>query len=104
MTYSSGIPAVICDEEVATSMLGYLKELTGEELVRVQPPRMASEDYAEFTMRVPGVFVRLSCGCPEEGYTVDAHNPKVVFNEEAIPVGAAAYAYGAIRWLECHPA
>lgn len=103
VVYSSGIPAVICDEEVATSMLGYMKELAGEEMVRVQAPRMASEDYAEFTMRVPGVFVRLSCGCPEEGYTVDAHNPKVVFNEEAIPVGAAAYAYGAIRWLECHP-
>lgn len=102
VTYSSGIPAVICDEEVATSMLGYLKELMGEEMVRVQPPRMASEDYAEFTSRIPGVFVRLSCGCPAEGYTVDAHNSKVVFNEEAIPVGVAAYAYGAIRWLECH--
>ena len=104
VAYSFGIPAVIGDEEVATSMLGYLKELAGEEMVRVQAPRMASEDYAEFTTRVPGALIRLSCGSPAEGYTVDAHNPKVVFNEEAIPAGVAAYAYGAIRWLECHPA
>lgn len=104
VTFSSEIPAVICDDEVAAAMLGYLQELVGEERVRLQAPRMASEDYAEFTSRIPGVFVRLSCGCPGEGYTVDAHNPKVVFNEEALPAGAAAYAYGAFRWLECHPA
>lgn len=103
VTFSTGIPAVICDEEVAASMLDYMRELAGEDHVRVQAPRMASEDYAEFTTRVPGAFIRLSCGCPQEGYTVDAHNPKVVFNEEALPTGAAAYAYGAFRWLEAHP-
>lgn len=103
VTFSTGIPAVICDEEVAASMLDYMTELVGKEHVRIQAPRMASEDYAEFTTRVPGALIRLSCGCPQEGYTVDAHNPKVVFNEAALPAGAATYAYGAFRWLELHP-
>lgn len=36
-----------------------------------------------------------SCGVP-------LHNPTIRFREEALPVGAAAYASGADVWLEAH--
>lgn len=103
VTFSVGIPATVCDPAVALPMFDYLKELMGEDGVVIQPPRMASEDFSEFTRRAPGVLVRLSFGSRDEGYTVDAHHPGVIFNEAALPVGAAAYAYGALRWLACHP-
>ncbi len=103
VTFSTGLPAVICAEDVAAPLLEYFRELVGDGGVAIQPSRMASEDFSEFTTRVPGAFVRLSCGSKAEGYTVDAHNPGVIFNEDAIPVGTAAYVYGALRWLEEHP-
>jgi metal-dependent amidase/aminoacylase/carboxypeptidase family protein len=64
------------------------------------PARMASEDFSEVSSRVPSVFFRISMGSNQEGYVYGGHNPKVIFDEEALPVGAAAYAYGAMRWLE----
>ena len=60
---------------------------------------MASDDFAAVMAKVPGAKLRLSMGSTAEGYVYDLHNPKARFNEEALPVGAAVYAYGALRWL-----
>lgn len=102
VTFSAGMPALCNNEALTEEMIGYLKELLGEDGVVPMPARMASEDFAGVTERVPGVFMRLSMGSKEEGYCYDGHHPKVVFDEAAMPAGAAAYAYGAFRWLELH--
>lgn len=102
VSFSAGMPPLSNDAELAEEMTGYLRELLGEDAVVPMPPRMASEDFAEVTTRVPGIFLRLSMGSREEGYCYDGHHPKVCFNEAAMPAGAAAYAYGAFRWLENH--
>ena len=58
-----------------------------------------SEDFSCVASRVPSVFFGLGTGSPQEGYHCPSHNPKVLFNEEALPYGAAAYAQGATQWL-----
>lgn len=100
--YSSELPPLCNDAEMTREMLGYMGEVLGEENVVPMASRLASEDFAEITTRIPGIFARLSMGSREEGYCYDGHHPKVVFNESAMPAGAAAYAYGALRWLEDH--
>ena len=100
--FNLGMAPTINNKEVCTSLKEYFQELLGEEKVVKIPSQMASEDFSEVLNRVPGAFFRLGMGSRSEGYLYDGHNPRVVFNEEAMPIGAAAYAYGAIRWLEDH--
>ena len=102
VTFNSELEPLINDEDLTVEMIGYLKELVGEDRVLPMPSRMASEDFSAVTGRVPSTFMRLSMGSKEQGYIYDGHHPKVVFDEAAMPAGAAAYAYGAFRWLENH--
>ena len=63
---------------------------------------MGSEDFAYVTNEVPGVFLSLCAGKPSEGYVHPLHHPKAMFNEDALPSGAAAYAHVAMQWLKNH--
>ena len=47
-------------------------------------------------------MLALAGGKASDGYIYPQHHPKVVFDEQALPFGAAVYAYNAIRWLEEH--
>ena len=45
-------------------------------------------------------MLALAGGKPEDGYSYPQHHPMVKFDENALPVGSAVYAYSAMRWLE----
>ena len=81
-------------------MVGYIPEL---EIPNAMPyPGIcasASEDFAVIADRVPSVFMHISAGFPDERGRYPAHNPKVRFNEEALPMGADIYAHCAVKWL-----
>lgn len=67
------------------------------------PRQMGSEDFAEVTQQVPSVFMGIGAGGPEEIYNrAGSHHPAIVFNEEALPLGAAVLAGCAGKWLEKH--
>ena len=51
-----------------------------------------SEDFAYVSRKVPTLMLALAGGRPEQGYCFPLHHPKVVFDESALPYGAAAYA------------
>ena len=69
------MPALINDEAMALEMEGYLREMPGDDGVGTIPLRLGSEDFARVTTAVPGVFMFLSGGSRQEGYTVGSHNP-----------------------------
>ena len=83
-------------------LVGYVKEMLGEDKVHCIPAGMGSEDFSEVMLAVPGSYLRVSLGSNDEGYTYGGHNPKVCFNEEGLPVGSAVYAYTAMSWLANH--
>ena len=60
----------------------------------------ASEDFANIAEKVPAAFMYLSAGFQDERGAYSAHNPKVRFNEDVLPTGAAAMAHCAARYLE----
>ena len=62
----------------------------------------ASEDFALIAERIPSTFMYLSAGYEDERGDYPAHNPKVQFNEDVLPIGAACLAHSAVRWLEEH--
>ena len=74
----------------------------GLHMIQREEKMSGSEDFAEIAARVPSTFFVLGGGTAKDGCDVALHNPKICFSEEALPFGAAAYASGAVAWLEEH--
>ena len=99
----SGVPPLVCDPALTEEMVGYLEELRIPGAQGIPGIRAgASEDFAWIANRVPSVFLYLGAGFPDARGDAPAHNPRVRFNEEVCPIGAAVLAHCALRWLETH--
>lgn len=97
----SEVPPLICDPAFTDQIVGYMKELpipglTGHSGISAS----ASEDFAFIAEKVPSSFIYLSAGYLDDRGIYPAHNPKVRFNEDVCPIGAACLAHCALRWLE----
>ena len=102
--YKYFLPAMIAEPEVTKCAVTYMKELLGPCAMQIPAGQNGggSEDFAHVASRVPSVPMFLAAGNTKDGYLYPAHNPKVRFDETALPYGAAAHAYLAIRWLQDH--
>ncbi len=96
------IPSVYSDLKMSEDIKKYYLEIMPEDRLFYTAPSMASEDFSQYSMKVPAVMVGLSLGCPEEGFFYGGHHPKMTVNEEGLYIGAALYAQVAYRWLEDH--
>jgi metal-dependent amidase/aminoacylase/carboxypeptidase family protein len=97
----SQVPPLICDRALTEQLVGYVQELEIPGATPVQGiSASASEDFASVAQQVPSTFLYLSAGFSDDRGAAPAHNPKVRFNEEVLPIGAACYAHCATRWLE----
>ena len=61
---------------------------------------IASEDFSEFSERVPGIFMFLGAGNADKGTTVSHHNPRFDIDEDILVNGAAMYVHGALHYLD----
>ncbi len=96
----SDVPPLACDQKLTTQMLSYMRELQIPGFMEYPDvTASASEDFANVAERVPSSFMYLSAGFMDERGVYSAHNPKVRFNEEVCPIGAACLAHCAERWL-----
>lgn len=108
VTFGSGCPTLVNDAALSACAAAYVKELLGEEHALSaaelgggrSSKTSGSEDFAYVSQQVPSVMLALAAGQPEQGYTHPQHHPKVLFDESVLPIGAAVYAYTALRWLE----
>ncbi len=111
VTFDSGCPALLNNPDLVKETTMYIQELLGDELAisaeklqsadRKSKPS-GSEDFAYISHKVPSVMLALAAGHPEQGYEYPQHHPKVKFDEKALAVGSASYAYTALRWLQEH--
>ena len=60
---------------------------------------MGSEDFAEIAQRVPAAYYMMGAGPEDPAKRLGQHNPKVEFNEDVLPLGAAIYAQAAMDYL-----
>lgn len=98
---SGSVPPVMCNDNISNAMEGYVKECIGEENTIAMPNQCGgSEDFAYVLEQVPGTYLALGAGTEEEGYIYNVHNPSVRFNENSFHVGAAVYAFCAMKWIE----
>lgn len=91
---------LVSDKDMAAFAVDSLKKVLPEE--QILPMRKSfpgSEDFAFIADKVPTLFIVLGATV-QKGVEYGQHHPKVRFNEECLPVGAAAYAYLASEWLK----
>ena len=97
----SEVPPLICDPKLTTEFVGYMKDMN---IPGAMPypgiSASASEDFASIADKIPGTFMYLSAGYLDDRGLAPAHNPKVQFNEDVCPIGAASYAHCATEWLK----
>lgn len=97
-------PPMLINEKVADTMLEAMKETFGDKAldgsVFGKGPGGGSEDFAFVSQKVPTSCAYVAAGNPEEGFLYSQHNPKCIFDERALPAGAAAYVSAALKYLE----
>ena len=113
VAFGSGCPTLVNDRELSACTVKYIQELNGSEMVytagqlNTLPNGKASrtsgsEDFAYVSHQIPTIMLALAAGHPDEGFIHPQHHPKVRFDDNVLPIGAAIYAYTAMRWLEEH--
>ena len=114
VVFGSGCPTLKNDGELSAAAYRYGKELLGANQIFTVAQLKAgsddngaskstgSEDFAYVSQKVPSVMLALAAGQPEKGYIYPQHHPMVKFDNDALDVGCAVYAYIAMRWLEEH--
>ena len=96
-------PPLVCNPQVTDDMARYFSELPGANMKGYSGSESnGSEDFAAIAEKVPSAFFFVTCGFDDDRKNYGTHNPKVCFNEEYLPMGAAGLAECAYRWLEEH--
>ncbi len=104
--FERGCPAFIEDEDLAALLEERTRKLLGEDRVfnagdfTDGGKSAGSEDFAYVSRRKPSAMLILAAGEKEKGFSYPLHHPKVDFDEEALPIGAAVLANSAIQWLQ----
>lgn len=97
VTVLSETPCLLCDEKITDIAVKVLSEKGFEGIGGMKAA--ASEDFSFIAEKIPSAMIYLSSGFSDERGEYTAHNPKVVFDEEVLKIGAYAYAETARRFL-----
>lgn len=95
-----GIDPMITDIDLSEKFAGFAKEVIGKDSVILAPTNTGTEDFSVFSKRVPSVYLTLGSGSINQGYELTLHNPKIILNEECLPIGTAIYVNCAFRFLQ----
>jgi amidohydrolase len=74
-------------------------DVFGDENAVIDNVTIASEDFSEFSTRVPGVFMFLGAGNAAKGTTVSHHNPRFDIDEDVLLNGVAMHIQGALNYF-----
>lgn len=96
-THEAFCPALFISAEARAHALSQIARFCADASVKELPPfcekpRGGSEDFSFVAERVPSLFLSLAAGSKRDGYNHPLHHPKVRFDENALPCGAALLA------------
>ncbi|KAM7514836.1 hypothetical protein LguiA_004419 [Lonicera macranthoides] len=95
-------PPTVNDERMYEHMRKVATDLVGPENFRVVPPMMGAEDFSFYSQVVPAGFYYIGIMNETLGSTHTGHSPHFMIDEDVLPVGAAAHAAIAERYLNEH--
>jgi amidohydrolase len=97
--YKLGYPTLVNDAAMTDLVREVAREVVGPEKLIEREPGMGGEDMAYFLQEAPGCFFRIGSRNPARGLVYGHHHPRFDIDEEALPVGVAAVAAVALRYL-----
>lgn len=77
------------DDHCVDVALAAARTIVGEANVKESGPGTGSEDFSEFSNRVPGCYVVLNGGDASEGFEFQNHHPKFDVHEDILEIGVA---------------
>lgn len=92
-------PSLITDEAVTESVERSMYRVMPEIRILKSGHSMVSEDFAEFSQRVPCAHFMLGAGPEQEDKRFGLHDARIELHEDALSLGAAVYAQAAMDWL-----
>lgn len=98
--YRQGARPTVNDPAVAELVREALTEVVGAENVHTGPRIMASEDFSEFTHRVPSTYFFVGCRDEGSGTVFEHHHPRFDIDERSLPLGVEMMTRAALHWLE----
>ena len=97
ITYTTSAPSVYCDEILTDKLVQTIKTTLGENFIKEQDsPFSWSEDFGAFGKLIP--ITMLTLGTEVSGKKAPIHDPSVLFDENAMPIGSLALALAAMNW------
>ncbi len=100
-TFNKLFPPVVNDAKMNEIVIKSAQKLDCiKEIVTLENPAMAGDDFSYFSERVQGTYFRLGVGNAEKGAIYPIHSPKFIADEDAIPVGVAILAQSAVDFLD----
>ncbi len=97
-----GSVTVMNNEPLAELVANAVKGILGEDKVATKIPSalMGSDDFANYSLRVPGVYFFLCTNNKDKGITAANHNPGFDVDEDVLWEGVAAYCAIAFEYLK----
>lgn len=100
LTIHPGYPPTVNDPTAAEHMMATMRDLLGDEHVAESELIMGAEDFSYMAQAAPGCFLRLGVHNPDWKDYYPVHRADFRMDENALPIGAAALALTALRWME----
>lgn len=100
--YRRGVPPTVNDPQLAALVREAAAGVVGPEGAVTGGQTMGSEDFSEFTQRVPSVFFFVGSRDEESGKVWGHHHPRFDMDERALAIGAEVLVESALRWLTAH--
>lgn len=91
-------PILINNSELNTQLTPVAKEVFSYGLIHTEP-NLGAEDFAFYSQKVPSVFYFIGAKSPDNG-NYFLHHPKLILNEDCIPLGSAFLAKSALGLLK----
>ncbi len=100
LTIFPGYPPTVNDPAATEHMMATMRDLLGDDHVAEGEMLMGAEDFSYMAQAAPGCFLRLGVHNPAWKEYYPVHRADFRLDEDALPVGAAALALTALRWME----
>ena len=94
----SDVPPLVCDEQENAWSRDVIHEVD-DSLIVDEFHAMGSEDFACISELVPATFYMVGAGVENPDERLPQHNPKIRFNEDVLPIGAAIYTTAVLKKL-----
>lgn len=102
-TFNKLFPPVVNNSEMNDVIRNSAKKLTCiNEVVTLDKPAMAGDDFSYFGENVPSAYFKLGVRNVEKGAVYPIHSPKFIADEDALPIGSAILSQTAVDYLDTY--